>query len=117
MFTAIFSVFFAAMTIGNNSHILPDMAECKVSAAHLFHLLDTEDESERQINENSRMVKSPLNGKIEFKNIKFRYQSRKNYIFDGLNLEIPFGEKVALVGSSGCGKSTILSFLLRFYEI
>lgn len=43
MFTAIFAIFFSAMTVGNNSHILPDMGECKVSAANLFLLLDTKD--------------------------------------------------------------------------
>lgn len=49
MFTAIFAIFFSAMTVGNNSHILPDMAECKVSAANLFLILDTKDEDQVQI--------------------------------------------------------------------
>lgn len=43
MFTSIFAIFFSAMTVGNNSHILPDMAECKVAAANLFLILDTKD--------------------------------------------------------------------------
>lgn len=49
MFTAIFAIFFSAMTVGNNSHILPDMGECKVSAANLFLILDTKDEDQMQI--------------------------------------------------------------------
>lgn len=49
MFTAIFAIFFSAMTVGNNSHILPDMAECKVSAANLFLIMDTKDEDQIQI--------------------------------------------------------------------
>jgi hypothetical protein len=43
MFTAVFAIFFSAMTVGNNSHILPDMGECKISAANLFLILDTKD--------------------------------------------------------------------------
>lgn len=43
MFTAIFAIFFSAMTVGNNSHILPDMGECKISAANLFLIMDTKD--------------------------------------------------------------------------
>lgn len=49
MFTSIFAIFFSAMTVGNNSHILPDMGECKISAANLFLILDTKDESQIQI--------------------------------------------------------------------
>ena len=61
-------------------------------------------------------MKNKIKGKIELKDIKFKYDSRTEYLFDGFNLSIPYGEKVAFVGASGCGKSTILSFLLRFYE-
>lgn len=62
------------------------------------------------------MLKNKIQGKIELKDIKFKYDSRTEYLFDRFNLSIPYGEKVAFVGASGCGKSTILSFLLRFYE-
>lgn len=61
-------------------------------------------------------MKNKIQGKIELKDIKFKYDSRTEYLFDRFNLSIPYGEKVAFVGASGCGKSTILSFLLRFYE-
>lgn len=50
------------------------------------------------------------------KDIKFKYETRSEYLFHGFNLVIPYGEKVAFVGTSGCGKSTILAFLQRFYE-
>jgi ABC-type multidrug transport system fused ATPase/permease subunit len=43
MFTGIFALFFAAMTIGNNSHMMPDMAECRIAAGKLFLLLDSQD--------------------------------------------------------------------------
>jgi ABC-type multidrug transport system fused ATPase/permease subunit len=49
MFTSIFAIFFSAMTVGNNSHMLPDIGECKVSAANLFKILDTKDEDQIQV--------------------------------------------------------------------
>lgn len=58
-----------------------------------------------------------LNGDIEFKNVAFSYPSRRNRpIFSDLNLRIPGGKSVALVGGSGCGKSTILQLLQRLYD-
>lgn len=48
----------------------------------------------------------------------FRYPTRKNdWILKGLNMKIRAYETVALVGESGCGKSTIVSLLLRFYDV
>lgn len=43
MFTSVFAIFFAGMRVGNDSHILPDIGECKISAANLFQILDTKD--------------------------------------------------------------------------
>ena len=61
---------------------------------------------------------SSFKGEIEFRNVWFRYPTRKNdWILKGLNLKILPYETVALVGESGCGKSTIVSLILRFYEV
>jgi ABC-type multidrug transport system fused ATPase/permease subunit len=58
-----------------------------------------------------------LRGNIHFKNINFFYPSRKDVlIFKLLNFEIERGKKIALVGASGAGKSTIFNLLLRFYK-
>lgn len=73
MFTSIFAIFFSAMTVGNNSHILPDMGECKISAANLFLILDTKDEDQIQIDENSKLFRKEINGKFVFKDIRFKY--------------------------------------------
>ena len=57
-------------------------------------------------------------GNIEFHNVWFRYPTRKNdWILRGLNLKINTCETVALVGESGCGKSTIVSLILRLYDV
>jgi len=54
-------------------------------------------------------------GNIEFDCVKFAYGKRK--IFKGLNLKVPSGKKIALVGHSGCGKTTLVKLLYRFYDI
>ncbi|XP_039380536.1 ATP-dependent translocase ABCB1-like isoform X2 [Mauremys reevesii] len=58
-----------------------------------------------------------LKGEIEFKNIHFSYPSRPDVkILKGLNLKVQSGKTIALVGSSGCGKSTAIQLLQRFYD-
>jgi ATP-binding cassette, subfamily B, bacterial len=57
----------------------------------------------------------PGPGHIIYDNVAFSYPGRSP-LFDGLSLEICPGERVALVGDNGCGKSTLISLLLRFYE-
>ena len=56
-------------------------------------------------------------GHIEFKNVTFEYPDDHNQVFDGLNLEIRPGEKVAIVGPSGGGKTTLCNLIPRFYDV
>ena len=58
-----------------------------------------------------------LDGKIEFKHVFFRYKSRPRLVLNDVNFSISPGQSVALVGSSGCGKSTCIALLERFYDI
>ena len=83
-------------------------------AERIFELLDTKSDTI----ENKGEDKSKLNitkGEIELKNIKFAYE--KNQVFSNLNLQIPAGKKVAIVGLSGSGKTTIISLILRFFDL
>jgi ATP-binding cassette, subfamily B, bacterial len=58
-----------------------------------------------------------LSGNIEFKNIHFRYPTREDVeVLRGVNLSIKSGQKIALVGTSGAGKSTIMQLVLRFHQ-
>lgn len=58
-----------------------------------------------------------VDGHIKFVDVRFSYPSRPGVlIFNGLNLDIPSGKIVAIVGGSGSGKSTIISLIERFYE-
>jgi ATP-binding cassette subfamily B protein len=59
---------------------------------------------------------TPLQGDIRFRNIHFSYPSRPDVeVLKGVSLEVPAGHKIALVGQSGAGKSTIVQLLLRYY--
>ncbi len=57
-----------------------------------------------------------LAGKIEFKNVGFKYHKDAS-VFEQFNLQIKAGERVALIGPSGGGKSTIVKLLLRFHDV
>lgn len=68
------------------------------------------------VDEESAKKINVLDGSIEFKNVEFAYAEGKK-VFENLNVKIPAGQKVGLVGFSGSGKSTFLNLILRFYEI
>lgn len=53
---------------------------------------------------------------IEFKNVAFGYQP-KNQVVKGVSFSVPFGQSVAIVGGNGCGKSTLMNLLARFYDV
>lgn len=57
-------------------------------------------------------------GTIEFKNVVFSYPTKKDVkVLKGVNLKILNGESLALVGASGSGKSSLISLILRFYDV
>ena len=57
-----------------------------------------------------------LNGEVEFKNVSFQYEAHQDEVLSDVNLKVRAGEYVALVGSSGVGKTTLCSLIPRFYE-
>lgn len=56
-------------------------------------------------------------GKIEFKNVSFKYKNKNKYVLRDLDLTIKPGERVGIVGSSGAGKTTLVNLLMRFYDV
>ncbi len=83
-----------------------------VAANRVFKILDTSD----FIVDNGENNPKKIQGKVSFKNIYFSYDS-KNPVFKNFSLDIGSGEKIAIVGSTGSGKTTIINLLLRFYDI
>lgn len=70
------------------------------------------------VNNNQPIKKDNFEGKIEFKNVSFQYeQSESTHVLENFNLLINKGEKIALVGETGVGKSTISKLVPRFYDV
>lgn len=73
-------------------------------------------EAEEQEDESKKTTKlNNVVGNIEFKNVNFGYTPEKQILFD-LNMKIKAGQRVAIVGSTGAGKTTLVNLLMRFYE-
>lgn len=118
-FTEVFRVFFALLmaTIGvsQTSALGSDSAKAKESASSIFALIDRK--SRIDSSSDDGMVLADVAGELELCQVCFSYPSRPSVqIFRDLSLRIPPGKTVALVGESGCGKSTIIALLERFYD-
>ncbi len=86
-------------------------------ALSLERLSDVIDHPEEAPEDNSKRINmSTINGKLEFRDIEFRYQQSSPLLLKGVNLEIPKGSFVAVVGLSGSGKSTLTKLLTRLYD-
>ena len=83
-----------------------------VAANRVFKILDNSE----FIKDEGKLKPDIIDGNVSFKKIEFSYDS-KNQVFKDFNLNIKAGEKVAIVGSTGSGKTTIVNLLLRFYEL
>ncbi len=82
-----------------------------VAANRVFEILD----SDQYINDNGSITIKDLDGDIKFENVDFSYV-KENKVLRNINLNIKKGEKVAIVGATGSGKSTIIKLILRFYD-
>jgi len=122
VFIALFAIMFGASHAGTASSMGPDMGKATAAANRIFKIkeypskIDAIEIDEK--NEKKRINFDELSGKVEFKDVWFRYPTRKeDFVIKGLNLIVNPGESVALVGESGCGKSTFVNLLMRFYDV
>lgn len=110
-----FGVLSGAQNMGLTSPHLEAFAVARGSAAAIFQVLDRVPTIDSLSKEGRRL--ESVKGEIEFKDVEFRYPARKDVqVLRGLNLKINRGETVALVGGSGCGKSTCLQLIQRLYD-
>ncbi|KAK6044075.1 ABC transporter transmembrane region [Cooperia oncophora] len=115
----IFTVFFAVMS-GSSAlgTCLPHLNTISIARGAVRSVL-TVINSRPKIDPYSLdgIVLNNMRGSIRLKNVHFSYPSRSTIpILKGVSLQVKAGQKIALVGASGCGKSTIVNMLLRFYD-
>ena len=96
------------MQAGSVFQFVPDMSSARGAAAAMIKLFDTVPEIEAESSEGKSLSRRSVDGQIRFENVHFRYPTRPTVrVLRGLNLTIERGTYVALVGASGCGKSTV----------
>ena len=115
--TVVFSTLVAILSVGFTAPNLKIIQESAIASSDYFTLY----EREPQMDFSQSIERPPRDqvlGKIEFKNVNFYYPSdpNKKMILKNLNITIEPGKKVALVGESGCGKSTTVNLIERLYE-
>ncbi|XP_043921481.1 ATP-dependent translocase ABCB1-like [Protopterus annectens] len=115
VFIVFSTVAFGAMELGQTLSFAPDYAKAKSAAAHLFALFEKKPSIDSFSSDGLKLA--TFDGGIQFSNVSFKYPNRPDVsVLEHLNIEIGKGQTVALVGSSGCGKSTTLQLLQRFYD-
>lgn len=82
------------------------------AANRVFNILDQDNE----LSDENLPNLLECNGEVSIKNVNFSY-SPKVKLIQNLNLEVKKGQKIAIVGPTGCGKSTIINLLMRFYDV
>nr|XP_021504022.1 multidrug resistance protein 1B isoform X2 [Meriones unguiculatus] len=109
------AVVFGAMAAGNASSFAPDYAKAKVAASHIIRIIEKVPSIDSYSTEG--LKPNQLEGNVRFNGVVFNYPTRPNIpVLQGLSLEVKKGQTLALVGSSGCGKSTVVQLLERFYD-
>uniref|UniRef100_A0A8D0W1H0 ATP binding cassette subfamily B member 1 n=1 Tax=Sus scrofa TaxID=9823 RepID=A0A8D0W1H0_PIG len=110
-----YSVLTGAFSIGQASPSIEAFANARGAAYEIFKIID----NKPSIDSYSKNGHKPDNikGNLEFRNVHFSYPSRNEVkILKGLNLKVESGQTVALVGNSGCGKSTTVQLMQRLYD-
>ena len=107
------SLSMAAMGVSSALTLSDDFKKTSISAAKVLDIIETPPKVDRKKGNSLPSIK----GKIEFKNVTFKYATAKTNALNNLSFVISPGETVALVGESGCGKSTTLQLIQRFYDV
>ncbi|KAK7207986.1 P-loop containing nucleoside triphosphate hydrolase protein [Myxozyma melibiosi] len=113
-YVTVMAVVFGAQSAGIMFSYAPDMGKAYHATQNIKRLLEMVPSIDPWSGEGQ--APGEVKGEVEFKNVHFRYPTRPQVpVLRGLNLKIKPGQFVALVGSSGCGKSTTIGLMERFY--
>uniref|UniRef100_A0A914Y334 ABC transmembrane type-1 domain-containing protein n=1 Tax=Panagrolaimus superbus TaxID=310955 RepID=A0A914Y334_9BILA len=115
LITVFFSIMMGSMALGQAGPQFAVIGTAQGAASAIYDIIDREPEIDSYSDEGLKL--SEISGHLTVSNVQFSYPSRPDIpILNGIGFEALPGETVALVGSSGCGKSTIVSLLLRYYN-
>lgn len=93
------------------SGVLTELQNAFASAKRIFEVIEQEEEKD-----DGKGNLENVQGKVEFKDVEFGYTENK-MIIDGINFVAEPGTKIAIVGPTGCGKTTLINLLMRFYDL
>ncbi|HIW20934.1 MAG TPA: ABC transporter ATP-binding protein/permease [Candidatus Dorea intestinavium] len=94
------------------SGVVTELQNAFACASRVFDFLATTEEAS---DEGKKSISTPQ-GEVEFREVDFSYTKEKSFI-ENINLEAKVGERIALVGPTGCGKTTLINLIMRFYDI
>ncbi|CAI0469181.1 unnamed protein product [Linum tenue] len=113
--STMFAVMIGGLALGQAAPSMSAFAKARVAAAKIFRIIDHKPAVNR--NSESGVELDSVTGLVELKNVDFSYPSRPDVrILNNFSLTVPAGKTIALVGSSGSGKSTVVSLIERFYD-
>ena len=101
-------------TIELMTNLSSSYQKMKVSMERINEILDNKLYKDETF---GNVTKTDIEGNIEFKNVTFKYPNEENEIFKEFNIKIPTGKKIAIVGKSGQGKTSIFNLLLRYFDV
>ncbi|KAH9520279.1 ATP-dependent translocase ABCB1, partial [Bulinus truncatus] len=116
VFRVFSAIIFGGQAIGKQSSIGADATKAQIAGARIIALIERKPKIDVRSSDGIKL--NEFKGGLIFTNVSYNYPSRPNAkVLDGLNLIINPGETVALVGASGCGKSTTIQLIERFYDV
>lgn len=96
------------------SGVITELQNALACSARVFSLI--KEKTVEDVEENQSTVIKSVSGKVDIENVSFSYDPDKQLIED-LNLHVEPGQRIAIVGPTGCGKTTIINLLMRFYDV
>lgn len=96
--------------------VITELQNAFACAGRLFDLMDQKKEEDPVLSDRQKPSITCLRGRISMEHVSFSYDPQRPFIED-FNLDVKQGMHVALVGPTGCGKTTVINLLMRFYEI
>lgn len=115
-FTIFTAVVFGSIQAGNVFNFVPDISNARTAASAVFTLLDNKPKIDSESDDG--IVLDHCQGHLRFEDVRFRYPSRPGVkVLRGVDIDAPPGTHCALVGGSGCGKSTTIQLIERFYDV